>query len=64
MTEAAGPAPPGALAADMHGALVRFVIDGAPGWEPHGAGRRPVMVFAEPSGVQDDPLAMETMAWA
>ena len=49
VAEAAGPAPPGALAADMHGALVRFVTDGAPGWEPHGAGRRPVMVFAEPS---------------
>jgi len=64
VTEAAGPAPPGALAADMHGALVRFVTGGAPGWEPHGAGRRPVMVFAEPSGVQDDPLEMETMAWA
>ena len=44
----------------MHGALVRFVTDGAPGWEPHGAGRRPVMVFAEPSGVQEDPLEMET----
>src|SRR5215469_5187456 len=64
VAEAAGPAPPATLAADMHGALVRFVTNGTPGWEPHGAGRRPVMVFAEPSGVQDDPLAMETMAWA
>ena len=63
VAEAAGPAPPGALAADMHGALVRFVTDGAPGWEPHGAGRRPVMVFAEPSGVQEDPLEMERTAW-
>ena len=47
----------------MHGALVRFVTDGAPGWEPYGAGRRPVMVFAEPSGVQEDPLEMERTAW-
>jgi para-nitrobenzyl esterase len=63
VAEAAGPAPPGALAADMHGALARFVTDGAPGWEPYGAGRRPVMVFAEPSGVQEDPLEMERTAW-
>ena len=35
VTEAAGPAPPGALAADMHGAMVRFVTGGAPGWPPH-----------------------------
>ena len=62
VAEAAGPDPPGALAADMHGALVRFVTDGTPGWEPHGAGRRPVMVFAEPAGVQDDPLQLERTA--
>ena len=63
VAEAAGSAPPAALAADMHGALVRFVTDGTPGWEPYGAGRRPVMVFAEPSGMQDDPLRMERTAW-
>jgi para-nitrobenzyl esterase len=64
VAEAAGPAPPGALAAEMHGALVRFVTDGTPGWEPHGTGRRPVMIFAEPSGLQEDPLKMERTAWA
>jgi para-nitrobenzyl esterase len=63
VTEAAGPAPPAALAADMHGALVRFVTGGDPGWERHGPGRRPVMVFAEPSGVREDPLEMERTAW-
>jgi len=63
VTGAAGPAPPGALAADMHAALVRFVTDSAPGWEAYGAGRRPVMVFAVPSGVQEDPLEMERTAW-
>jgi len=63
VTQAAGPAPPQALAADMHGALVRFVTDGDPGWARHGAGRRPVMMFAEPSGVAEDPLEMERAAW-
>ena len=63
VAEAAGPAPPAALAADMHGAMVRFVTGGAPGWEPHGAGRRPVMVFGEPSGVQEDPLGTELRVW-
>ncbi len=27
------------------------------------AGSRPVMVFAEPSGVREDPLEMERTAW-
>jgi len=63
VAEAAGPAPPGALAADMHGAMVRFVTDGAAGWAPHGADRGPVMVFGEPSGVQDDPLGAELRVW-
>jgi para-nitrobenzyl esterase len=63
VAQATGPAPPEALAADMHGALVRFVADGDPGWARHGAGRWPVMVFAEPSGVREDPLEMERAAW-
>jgi hypothetical protein len=47
----------------MHGAMVRFVTGGAPGWAPHGAGRRPVMVFGDPSGVQEDPLGTELSVW-
>jgi para-nitrobenzyl esterase len=62
--EAAGPAPPASLAADMHGAWVRFVTHGDPGWPRYETGKRPVMVFAEPSAVQEDPLAMERAAWA
>jgi para-nitrobenzyl esterase len=62
--EAAGPAPPASLAADMHGAWVRFVAHGDPGWERYGTGKRPVMIFAEPSAVREDPLAMERAAWA
>lgn len=63
VAEAAGPAPPAALAADMHGAMVRFVTDGTPGWPPHAADRRPVMVFGEPSGVQEDLLETELRTW-
>jgi hypothetical protein len=48
----------------MHRAMVRFVTGGNPGWERHGPGRSPVMVFAEPSGVQENPLEMERTAWA
>jgi para-nitrobenzyl esterase len=62
--EAAGPAPPASLAADMHGAWVRFVTHGDPGWPRYETGKRPVMVFAEPSAVREDPLAMERAAWA
>lgn len=62
--EVTGPAPPASLAADMHAAWVRFVTDGDPGWERYETGRRPVMIFAEPSAVQEDPLRMERVAWA
>jgi hypothetical protein len=47
----------------MHGAMVRFVTDGAPGWPPNTAGRRPVMVFGEPSGVQEGLLETELRVW-
>ncbi len=58
-----GPAPPTSLAADMHGAWVRFVTDGDPGWQRYETGRRPVMVFAEPSALREDPLETERAAW-
>jgi len=61
--EVTGPAPPVSLAADMHGAWVRFVTDGDPGWERYETCRRPVMVFAEPSAVHEDPLETERAAW-
>jgi para-nitrobenzyl esterase len=61
--EVAGSAPPAALAADMHGAWVRFVTDGDPGWERYETASRPVMVFAEPSAVHKDPLETERTAW-
>jgi para-nitrobenzyl esterase len=61
--EVAGSAPPAALAADLHGAWVRFVTDGDPGWERYETASRPVMVFAEPSAVHKDPLETERAAW-
>jgi len=64
VTAAAGPAPPQGLATCMHGALVRFVTEGDPGWERFGADGSPVMIFDEPSEVREDPLEPERAAWA
>jgi hypothetical protein len=47
------------LATLMHSALVRFVADGDPGWERFGDHRSPVMIFAEPSEVHENPLEPE-----
>jgi para-nitrobenzyl esterase len=63
VTEAVGPEPPPDLAARAHGALVRFVTDGDPGWESFRDHRSPVMIFAEPSGVRENPLKLERTAW-
>jgi hypothetical protein len=43
----------------MHGALVRFVTDGDPGWERFENGRNPVMIFDEPSEVRENPLELD-----
>jgi para-nitrobenzyl esterase len=64
MREVAGQAPPASLAADMHGAWVRFVTDGDPGWERYETSSRPLMAFAEPSEIREDPLRWERTAWA
>src|SRR5689334_3792505 len=64
VTAAAGQAPPQELATRMHGALVRFVTEGDPGWECFGSDRSPVMIFGEPSEVREDPLELERAAWA
>jgi para-nitrobenzyl esterase len=64
VTDVAGEAPPQRLASDMHAAWVRFVTDGEPGWSRYEAGPRPVMVFAEDSAVQDDPLRLERAVWS
>lgn len=42
-----GPGAPAQLATGLHGALVRFVRDGSPGWSAYCTETRPVMVFDE-----------------
>ena len=61
---AAGPAPPEELAGEVHGALVRFVTGGDPGWPRYDTGARQVMLFGTPSAVAAGPLAAERAAWA
>jgi para-nitrobenzyl esterase len=54
--EAAGDAPPAALAAEMHGAWTRFITEGDPGWPRYNLTTRPVRVLDETSVTLDDPL--------
>lgn len=50
--------PPTALAADLSGALARFVSTGAPGWAPYDAAHRTTMLFDLPSGARPDPARL------
>ncbi len=58
------------LATVMHAAWSAFARTGSPDhaglatWPVHDAVRRPTMVFDEVTGVVDDPLASDRMAWA
>jgi carboxylesterase type B len=47
----------------MHGAWVRFISTGDPGWPRYGAERRATMRFGTPSMVVDDPRAAERAIW-
>jgi para-nitrobenzyl esterase len=58
-----GPEPPQQLATEMHGAWVRFISTGDPGWPRYGAERRATMRFGTPSMVVDDPRAAERAIW-
>jgi para-nitrobenzyl esterase len=54
----AGDDPPRSLADDAHGAWVRFIRTGDPGWPAYDLATRPVMTFDVPSSaVLDDPHA-------
>jgi para-nitrobenzyl esterase len=54
----AGDDPPQGLADRMHGAWVRFITSGDPGWAPYDVERRGVMVFDDPaSALVADPHA-------
>ncbi|MFC5337924.1 carboxylesterase/lipase family protein [Leucobacter denitrificans] len=54
----AGDDPPQALADSVHGALVKFAIDGTPGWEADDAGTGPSHIFDVPE--RESPGAYST----
>jgi para-nitrobenzyl esterase len=54
---------PQAVADSMHGAWVRFVTTGDPGWPPYTEARRAVMRFDIDSALVDDPGADERRLW-
>jgi para-nitrobenzyl esterase len=54
---------PQELADAMHGAWVRFITDGDPGWAPYETQRRPVQDFGEQVRVVDDPRGDQRALW-
>ena len=63
VTEAAGDAPPQALADTVHAAWVGFVTDGDPGWARYTTATRSTMLFGNACVAESDPLKMERQAW-
>jgi para-nitrobenzyl esterase len=58
-----GQGAPQALADAMHGAWVRFVTDGDPGWPAYDTDRRPVQDFGEQVRLVEDPRGDERAVW-
>jgi para-nitrobenzyl esterase len=58
-----GTAAPQRLADAMHGAWVRFVTDGDPGWAPYDPGSRPVQDFGEEVRLVADPRGQQRALW-
>ena len=58
-----GEAAPQELADVMHGAWVRFVTDGDPGWAPYETQRRQVQDFGEQVRLVEDPRGVERSLW-
>jgi para-nitrobenzyl esterase len=58
-----GDSPPQPLADAMHGAWVRFITDGEPGWPAYEPDHRTTMIFDTDSGVQDDPVCSVRGIW-
>lgn len=58
-----GTAAPQALADDMHGAWVRFIRDGDPGWARYDLDRRPVQDFGEQVRLVEDPRGEQRALW-
>jgi para-nitrobenzyl esterase len=59
----AGGGAPQELADAMHGAWVRFVADGDPGWPAYEPGRRAVQEFGEQVRLVEDPRGAERAVW-
>jgi para-nitrobenzyl esterase len=59
-----GDEPPQAVADTAHGAWVRFVADGDPGWPRYTLAGRPTGLIDEKITVVDDPGSAEREAWA
>jgi para-nitrobenzyl esterase len=58
-----GQGAPQALADAMHGAWVRFVTDGDPGWPAYDTDRRTVQDFGEQVRLVEDPRGDERAVW-
>jgi para-nitrobenzyl esterase len=54
---------PQALADEMHGAWVRFISEGAPGWAPYDTSTRTTRVFGGAEEVLSDPDGDERLLW-
>ncbi len=59
-----GDAPPQAVADTAHGAWVRFVADGDPGWPRYNLAERATALIDEGITVVDDPAGAERDVWA
>ena len=62
-SDVTGEGAPQELADAMHGAFVRFVTDGDPGWPAYDDDRRAAMVFDAPTGIAEDPYRFERETW-
>jgi para-nitrobenzyl esterase len=62
--EVAGDAPPQSLADAVHGAWVRFVADGNPGWDRYTTADRNIMLFGDESFTASDPMRLARLAWS
>ncbi|SFT88756.1 para-nitrobenzyl esterase [Geodermatophilus amargosae] len=58
-----GDVAPQELADAMHGAWVRFISDGDPGWAPYDVQRRPVQDFGAEVRLVEDPRGAERSLW-
>jgi para-nitrobenzyl esterase len=62
-TKLVGENAPQALADDMHGAWIRFVNDGDPGWPAYDIRTRTTREFGGSNGLIGDPCGAERAVW-